>query len=58
VLEWMSTEGQKLADGLPRVLPLAIPDQFVEHGARAILLDLNGLSKEKLAQRIEKIISK
>jgi 1-deoxy-D-xylulose-5-phosphate synthase len=58
VLEWMSTSGQEIADGLPRVFPMAIPDQFVEHGARAILLDLNGLSKEKLAQRIAKIVSR
>ncbi len=58
VLEWMSTSGQEIADGLPRVLPIAIPDQFVEHGARAILLDLNGLSKEKIAQRIEKLLEK
>jgi len=58
VLEWMSTAGQEIADGLPRVLPIAIPDQFVEHGARAILLDLNGLSVEKIAQRIEKVLSK
>lgn len=57
VLEWMSTSGQEIADGLPRVLPIAIPDQFVEHGARAILLDLNGLSKEKIAQRIEKVLA-
>jgi deoxyxylulose-5-phosphate synthase len=54
----MSTAGQEITDGLPRVVPIAIPDQFVEHGARAILLDLNGLSKEKIAQRIEKILSK
>ncbi len=58
VLEWMSTEGQEISDAAPRVLPIAIPDQFVEHGARAILLDLNGLSKEKLAQRIKKVIAK
>jgi 1-deoxy-D-xylulose-5-phosphate synthase len=58
VLEWMSTSGQEIADGLPRVFPMAIPDQFVEHGARAILLDLIGLSKEKLAQRIAKIVSR
>ncbi len=58
VLEWMSTAGQEIAETMPRVLPIAIPDQFVEHGARAILLDLNGLSKEKIAQRITKIITK
>jgi 1-deoxy-D-xylulose-5-phosphate synthase len=58
ILEWMCTEGQEISDLTPRVLPIAIPDRFVEHGARAILLDLNGLSKEKLAQRIEKIITK
>jgi len=57
VLEWMSTAGQEISETMPRVFPMAIPDQFVEHGARAILLDLNGLSKEKLAQRIAKIIT-
>lgn len=29
---------------------LALPDQFVEHGARSILLDLNGLSSKKIAE--------
>lgn len=58
ILEWMSTAGQEITETLPRVLPIAIPDQFVEHGARAILLDLNGLSKEKIAQRIEKLLER
>ncbi len=58
ILEWMSTAGQEITETVPRVVPIAIPDQFVEHGARAILLDLNGLSKEKIAQRIEKLLAK
>lgn len=57
VLEWMSTAGIEVADFMPRVFPIAVPDQFVEHGARAILLELNGLSKEKIAERIEKLLS-
>ena len=56
VLEWMSIDGQEISETAPRVIPIAIPDQFVEHGARAILLDSNGLSKEKLAERIKKVI--
>lgn len=57
VLEWMSTAGIEVADFMPRVFPIAVPDQFVEHGTRAILLELNGLSKEKIAERIEKLLS-
>lgn len=56
VLEYMSTVGLEVAlaagKELPRVFPVAVPDKFVEHGARATLLDLNGLSKERLAERI------
>jgi 1-deoxy-D-xylulose-5-phosphate synthase len=40
--------GIKLAD----VACLGIADQFVEHGSRAILLDLNGLSVSKACEKI------
>jgi 1-deoxy-D-xylulose-5-phosphate synthase len=51
VLEW---EAKQRATSprikLPEIACLAIGDQFVEHGARGTLLDLNGLSPEKIAQ--------
>lgn len=34
---------------------LGVDDQFVEHGARQILLDLNGLSPAKIAEFVTKI---
>lgn len=34
------------------VLPLGVPDQFIEHGARAILVDQVGLSADKIAATI------
>jgi 1-deoxy-D-xylulose-5-phosphate synthase len=44
----MSQPGIKLAD----VACIALPDQFVEHGARSILLDLNGLSATKVTEKV------
>jgi 1-deoxy-D-xylulose-5-phosphate synthase len=41
-----SKPGAKLAE----VACIALPDQFVEHGARPILLDLVGLSVAKITQ--------
>jgi 1-deoxy-D-xylulose-5-phosphate synthase len=34
---------------------IAIPDQFVEHGARSILLDNNGLSAAKIVEKVSHI---
>lgn len=55
VLEWAarrraSKPGSKLAD----IGCIAIPDHFVEHGARNILLDLTGLSPAKIADFVVK----
>jgi 1-deoxy-D-xylulose-5-phosphate synthase len=36
------------------VLRLGLPDKFVEHGARSILLEKYGLSSRKIAKEIEK----
>lgn len=42
--------GEKLAD----VVCIGIGDHFVEHGARSILLDINGLSSRKVTDKILK----
>ncbi len=49
VLEWV--ERQDLS---PEILlkRLALPDQFIEHGSRELLLDQFGLSPEKIAARV------
>jgi len=39
------------------VLRLGIPDRFIEHGARNLLLEKIGLSKEGIALRIEEFIN-
>lgn len=44
----LNKPGIKLAE----VACLAVPDVFVEHGARSILLDLNGLSANKVCEKI------
>lgn len=43
--------GQKQAE----IFCLGIKDQFVEHGSRSILLDINGLSSARLAETIKAI---
>jgi len=48
VLEWL--EEKNLRDA--RVYRFALPDQFIEHGLRETLLDLFGLSPEKIATRV------
>jgi 1-deoxy-D-xylulose-5-phosphate synthase len=58
VLEWAARRraaepGVKLAD----IACIAIPDHFVEHGARNILLDLTGLSPAKIADFVVKFTS-
>jgi 1-deoxy-D-xylulose-5-phosphate synthase len=35
-----------------QILPLGVPDQFIEHGGRSILLDQVGLSTDKVAETI------
>lgn len=50
ILEWaadLKVENPKLH--LPLITCLGVPDRFVEHGARQILLDLNRLSPQKVA---------
>jgi hypothetical protein len=36
------------------VLTLGLPDGFIEHGAIEILLDMNGLSAQKVADAVSK----
>jgi 1-deoxy-D-xylulose-5-phosphate synthase len=59
VLEW-STQKKLSANhqiALPPIFCLGIPDHFVEHGARNILLDLNGLTPSKLADFVLRAIT-
>lgn len=46
----LSQPGERLAD----IACIGIEDHFVEHGARSILLDLNGLSAAKVTHKILK----
>lgn len=48
VLEWI--EGQQIPE--TRVTRFALPDEFIEHGTRELLLDQFGLSPEKIAKRV------
>jgi 1-deoxy-D-xylulose-5-phosphate synthase len=48
ILEFL--ESQKVTDAI--VHRLALPDQFIEHGSRDIILDHLGLSCEKVAARV------
>lgn len=48
VLEYL--ESQKISDAV--VHRLALPDQFIEHGSREIILDHLNLSAEKVAARV------
>jgi 1-deoxy-D-xylulose-5-phosphate synthase len=59
VLEWsMQKRIETPTSVLPSIYCLGIKDQFVEHGARSILLDLNDLTPAKLAAFAQKIASK
>ena len=50
VLEWAAQMRAKApAKFQPQIACIGVPDGFVEHGARNILLDLNGLSPGKVA---------
>jgi 1-deoxy-D-xylulose-5-phosphate synthase len=51
VLEWSAKmRRQQPSAKRPPIFCLGIEDHFVEHGARNILLDLNGLTPEKIAE--------
>jgi 1-deoxy-D-xylulose-5-phosphate synthase len=39
------------------ILRLGLPDEFIEHGSRKILLDKYGLTAEKIKKEIEKFIA-
>jgi 1-deoxy-D-xylulose-5-phosphate synthase len=53
VLEFL--ESQKVTDAI--VHRLALPDHFIEHGSREIILDHLGLSSEKVAARVRAELS-
>ncbi len=44
---------EQVAGGNTAVLPIALPDQFVEHGAQTLLRDKYGLTAEKIAFAVE-----
>jgi 1-deoxy-D-xylulose-5-phosphate synthase len=57
VLEWAARERVSSPGcALPEIVCLGINDQFVEHGARNILLDINGLSPAKIAEFVTKLM--
>jgi 1-deoxy-D-xylulose-5-phosphate synthase len=54
VLEWAAKRsGKSKGASQPEVSCLGVSDHFVEHGARNILLDSNGLTPQKVAQFIK-----
>lgn len=57
VLEWSAQlRAKQPSQKQPEVACIAIPDHFVEHGARQILLDLNGLSSSKITEFITNLV--
>jgi 1-deoxy-D-xylulose-5-phosphate synthase len=57
VLEWSAAKrAADLRQPQPLVTCLAIPDAFVEHGSRKILLDINGLSPQKIADKVRSLL--
>ena len=57
VLELLESKQDEFkTQGLPRVRVLAIPDQFIQHGKRDILLDDIGLSVLKIKNEIVRIL--
>lgn len=39
-----------------RVYRIGLPDEFVEHGSRAILLKITGLDAERIAEKVVSFI--
>ncbi len=59
VLEWAALlRSQKPGGRQPEVACIGVPDRFVEHGSRAILLDINGLSKSKLTEFVAQFVKR
>jgi 1-deoxy-D-xylulose-5-phosphate synthase len=51
VLEWsMQYRSRDPKAAMPSIYCMGIQDHFVEHGARSILLDLNGLTPERIVE--------
>jgi 1-deoxy-D-xylulose-5-phosphate synthase len=58
VLEWSAQlRSKNPARKQPEIACIGVPDKFVEHGARAILLDINGLSVEKITDFVASFAS-
>lgn len=56
VMEWAAQRrASEPEERQASIIPIGVPDQFVEHGARAILLDLNGLSAGAIARKLKRI---
>jgi 1-deoxy-D-xylulose-5-phosphate synthase len=45
------------AQNIPSVRTLGIPDQFIEHGKREVLLDGLGLSAEKMRDEVVRLLA-
>jgi 1-deoxy-D-xylulose-5-phosphate synthase len=57
ILEWASQRRIQARDGKqPEVACLAVPDHFIEHGGRNTLLSDVGLTPEKVAQFVSKVV--
>ncbi|MDI6840058.1 MAG: 1-deoxy-D-xylulose-5-phosphate synthase [bacterium] len=53
VLEFFNSQGIR-----PQLLRIGLPDQFIEHGARKILLEKYGLVSAKISQRVKEFLQK
>lgn len=57
VLELLQKEGAAIPASV-KIKTLGIPDQFIEHGKREVLLDSLGLSAEKIKSEVIQILEK
>ncbi len=59
VLEWAAMcRSENPGARQPEIACIGVPDRFVEHGSRSILLDINGLSASKLADFVTKFVKR
>lgn len=52
VASWYEQQGKQQV----RVYQVALPDQFIEHGSVEVLQEVYGISAEKVAERVQKLL--
>lgn len=59
VLEWAAARRfAQPSSRQPEIACMGIPDSFVEHGARNILLDINGLSASRITEFVTRFVKR